>query len=149
MASKVDVSKVLDKVSKGSKTTKAELQAVAAAADALRDQFVTEAFTDEAEDIDVDNLEDCRSKLLTLLFPIPEEPETSEEFEAVALTASMLRDEFLRFAFSEIKTLPPHSEAFARFKACLSGMTEILMKHGFVTVSEAQLLWLNIQQVEA
>ena len=76
MAQKVDVSKVLDKVSKGSKTTKAELQAVAAAADALRDQFVTEAFTDEAEDIDVDNLEDCRSKLLTLLFPIPEEPET-------------------------------------------------------------------------
>jgi len=144
---KADVSQVLDKVSKGSKTTKAELRAVADAAEALRDQFVTEAFSESA-DIDVENLEDCRSKLLALLSAVPEEPETPEEFEAVALTSSILRDEFLRFAFSEVKRLPPGSEALAKLKACLGAMTELLMRHGFVTVPEVQLLWYTMQQVE-
>lgn len=153
MAQKADVSQILDKVSKGSKTSKAELEAVASAAESLRDEFFTQAeYAEEGSTpklIDMENFEDCRDKTLWFVGLVPERASTKSELDRVASGAASLRDQFLAYAFEEINTTPPRSEKFEKVKACLSAMTELLMKHGFVTVGEVQLMWLKIQQVEA
>jgi hypothetical protein len=70
------------------------------------------------------------------------------ELEAVAHAGASLRADFLDEAFKAINTLTPRTVDFEGFKKCLKSMTDLLMKHGFVSIPEIQLLWIRIEEVE-
>lgn len=76
------------------------------------------------------------------------EKSSKAELEAVAKAAAALRHDFITDAFRSIRELPPGTVEFEGFKNCLKSMSDHLMAHGFLTVSDTQLIWLEIQEVE-
>lgn len=70
------------------------------------------------------------------------------DLEAVAQSAAALRQDFIQEAFKSIAQLTPGTADFQGFKNCLSSMSDYLMAHGFIRVSDMQLVWLRIQEVE-
>ncbi len=73
---------------------------------------------------------------------------TKAQLETAATAAARLRAEFLQDAFRAIGTLTPHTTDFEAFKNCLKSVIDLLLKTGFMSVSEAQLIWLRIEEVE-
>jgi hypothetical protein len=70
------------------------------------------------------------------------------QLEKVGEAAAALRDEFLKDAFQAAGTLTPRTNDFEAFKNCLKTITDLLMKHGFVTASEVHLIWMRVEEVE-
>lgn len=68
--------------------------------------------------------------------------------EKVGEAAAGLRDDFLRDAFQAAATLTPYTAGFEAFKNCLKSVIDLLMRHGFVSPSEIQLLLLKIEERE-
>lgn len=73
---------------------------------------------------------------------------SKSDLEVVGEAAAGLRQDFIYDAFQAIGRLTPHTVEFEGFKNCLKSMTDYLMKHGFVTIQEIQVLWLKIQEAE-
>jgi hypothetical protein len=90
-----------------------------------------------------------RLEVSDILDRISQGTEASEaQLQKVGEAASALRDEFLKDAFQAAGTLTPHTPEFEGFKNCLKTMTDLLMKNGFVTPSEIQLIWIRVEEVE-
>lgn len=67
--------------------------------------------------------------------------------QAAVAAAAGLRHEFLRDAFQALQEVDPASQEFKAFTQCIRSMGETLVRHGIVSASEMQKLWMGIEMV--
>lgn len=84
-----------------------------------------------------------------ILEAISEGEKTSKaDLEILGEAAASLRSDFLRDALRATQNLTPRTADFEAFKKCFSSMSDFMLKHGFVTVNEIQVVWMRIEEVE-